>query len=143
MAARFWMAVLLAAVLAAPATAGDEPAEKEKEGLKATFIKGTYAMQGRCEAWAAIEAGGDKNVETVPETLTEDGFSAWEGGCGFASIAEKVKGRRWVAEMACGDEAEEYKETDTFDLDPTTGHITVTVDGNKSVFVRCDAAKGN
>ena len=55
-----------------------------------------------------------------------DRFSAWEGGCSFISIKEKVKGRRWVAKMACGDEAEEYEETDTFDLDPATGHITVT-----------------
>ena len=121
------------AVLAVPAWAEE----------KAAFIKGTYAMEGRCAAWAAIEKGGDKNVETVPETLTAEGFSMWEGGCSFVSIKETVKDRQWVAKMDCAEAADESEETDTFDLDPATGNITVTVEGNKSVFVRCDAAKGN
>lgn len=133
---KIWgLAVALLSVVSGAAAA--------ETAVRGSFIKGIYAMEGRCTAWAAIEAGGDRTVETVPETLTEDGFSAWEGGCSFISVKEKTKGRRWVAKMACGDGNEEYEETDTFDLDPVTGNITVTVEGNSSVFVRCDAAKGN
>ena len=109
--------------------------------LKADFITGTYVMEGRCGMLAKIEAGGDKNVETVPETLTSDGFNTWEGGCSFTSIKEQTKGRVWVAKMACAEEAEENEETDTFELNPADNSINVTVDGKVSRFVRCDADK--
>lgn len=109
----------------------------------AAFVKGTYAMEGRCAAWEVIENGGDRNAGTVPETLTSKGFDMWEGGCSFVSIKETVKGRQWVAKMACAEAADESEEVDTFDLDPATGNITVAVEGKTSVFVRCDAAKGN
>lgn len=108
----------------------------------ASFINGTYAMEGRCEKWAAIQNGGPKSVETVPETLTAAGFESWEGGCEFLSIKEKVKGRKWTARMECWDAAEHTFETDTFELDPKSGNIKVTTDGKPSVFVRCDEGKG-
>lgn len=107
-------------------------------GEKAGFIDGTYVMNGRCEAWRAIRDGGPMNVETVPETLTADGFRTWEGGCSFSSIKEIEPGRRWLARMSCTEAAEEWVEEDTFELDATTGKITVTVEGKASQFERCD-----
>jgi hypothetical protein len=123
-----------ALVLAFPAAAAE----------KATFIEGIYAMEGNCEAWAAtqMDDSGAAGPGAV-EILTEDGFKTLEGGCTFVRIEEKAKGRRWVARMNCTGDAGEGEETDTFELDPASGHITVTVDDNKSDFVRCDAAKGN
>jgi hypothetical protein len=120
-------------VNAAPASAGE----------KADFIEGTYAMEGRCEALAAIKAGAPKNVSTVPETLSADGFDGWEGGCTFGSIKVLEAGKRWSSEMACAEGADEWVETDEFLLDSTSGKITVTVEGKTSVFVRCDDGKGN
>lgn len=125
---------LLLVVLAAfPAFAGD----------RASFIAGTYVMEGRCDKWRALEAGGPRNLETVPEMLTATGFASWEGGCSFESITEEKPGERWSARMACAEEAEEWSENDVFELDPRTGRLSVSVDGKTSVFVRCDEAKGN
>lgn len=116
-----------------PALAGD---------VTADFIAGTYVIEGRCEKLAKIQAGGDKNVETVPETLTSNGFESWEGSCGFKSVKEKEKGRVWVAQMECFEEAEENEETDTFELDAKDQSIMVTVDDQKTKFVHCDDDKG-
>ena len=127
--------------------AADDAQKDEPEGLKASFISGTYVMEGRCEKLKALEAGGPKNVATVPEMLTAEGFRSWEGSCDFLSIAEIEPGKKWRAEMDCVDGGEEWKETDTFTLDPATGAITVVVEDETagdetSVFIRCDGGKG-
>ncbi len=120
---------LAAAVFAvAPASA---------DGQRATFIDGVYAMEGRCEKVAALAAGGPKNVETVPETLSSEGFRSWEGGCDFISITEKEKGRVYEAQMSCVEGPEEWTQTDTFTIDAATGAITVAVDGDEHRFVKC------
>jgi hypothetical protein len=111
-------------------------------GERASFITGTYVMAGKCEKLAKLAAGTSRSVMTVPETLTADGFEGWEGGCSFISIKEKSKGRVWVATMACHEAADEWQETDTFELDPKDQSLTVTVDKKTSRFVRCDAEKG-
>lgn len=124
-------AILLAQ--AAPATAG---------GTTGDFIAGTYVIEGRCDKLAALKAGGPRNVTTVPETLTSEGFESWEGGCEFTSIKEKVKGRVYEAEMSCTDAAEEWTETDTFTVEADKS-ITVTVDQKSTRFVTCGHDKGN
>lgn len=109
--------------------------------VKGTFLgDGTYATKEGCEKLKKIAAGGDKNVETTPETLNQDGFSTWEGGCSFKSISEKDKDRRWIAVMDCAEGDTEESETDTFEkmLD---GAIKVTVEGKSTTFYRCDASK--
>ena len=117
---------------------GAAPARAE---VKGTFVgPGTYALADGCLKLAAIDAGGDKNVGTVPETLTEDGFSGWEGSCTFTKVTEKVKGRVWSADMACAEEAEEGNETDLFER-LSDRKIKVTVQGKVSLFERCDADK--
>lgn len=126
----------LAAGLPLPMTA------QAGDGKTADFIVGTYVMEGRCDKLAALEAGGSRNVETVPETLTAKGFESWEGGCTFASLKETDKGRVYEATMHCSDAAEEWTETDTFSVG-TDQSITVTVDGTSTRFVTCGPDKGN
>lgn len=112
-------------------------------GERASFITGTFVIADGCAKLAKIAAGGDRNVETVPETLDADGFHGWEGGCTFKSIVEKEAGRIWEAQLMCTDAAEEWEETDTLTLDDTAGKITVVVDDKQTEFTRCDAAKGS
>ena len=133
---RLLLPVLMAALWVSPGPAA-------MAGETASFIAGTYVMEGRCEKLAALAAGGPRNVETVPETLTAKGFDNWEGGCAFTSIQEKEKGRVWTAKLSCGQSADEWEETDTFELDPKDGSLKVTVDDATTRFVRCDEKKGN
>jgi hypothetical protein len=126
------VSVILALALAQPASAE----------VKGAFIgPGTYATDEGCKKLAVLAAGGDRNVGTVPETLTEDGFMSWEGGCTFTSFTEKEKGRIWTANLKCFEGADESKESDVFErLDD--GKIKMTVMGNAIVLQRCDADKG-
>ena len=127
----------LASLILAAALA---PALAEPTVVRATFIgEGTYATADGCKKLAAIAAGGDRNVETVPETLTENGFEGWEGACTFTSFTEIEKDRKWKALMHCFDGAEEGPESDIFERLPD-GKIKVTVMGNDTILERCDAA---
>ncbi|MGE0052912.1 MAG: hypothetical protein AB7S74_01770 [Hyphomicrobium sp.] len=110
--------------------------------VKGNFIgPGTYATADGCKKVAALAQGKERNVETVPETLTKDGFQGWEGSCTFRSITEVEKGAKWKAAMDCQEGAEEGPESDLFErLDD--GSLKVTVMGNHTIFVRCDAEKG-
>lgn len=111
--------------------------------VKGTFIgQGTYATAEGCKKLAAIAAGGDENVGTVPETLTEDGFDSWEGSCAFVSVSEVEAGKTWKAQMQCVEGAEEVEETDLFER-LSDGTLKVTQDDHVTVLQRCDAAKGN
>jgi hypothetical protein len=109
---------------------------------KGSFIgPGTYATKEGCEKLAKIATGGDRNVGTVPEALTVDGFLGWEGACSFRSVTEKVKGRIWSANMDCAEGITEESQDDTFEKLPD-GSFKVTVMDNSTIFQRCDTAKG-
>jgi hypothetical protein len=131
---RMISAILLAVTCAA------SPANSE--GVRADFIVGTFAKPGLCEKVAAIEAGGPKNVSTVTETLTAEGFRTWEGGCDFVTVTEAEKGKVYEASMRCSEGAQEWTETDKFILDPSGNAITVWVEGEKHEFVKCVSEKG-
>ena len=62
---------ILAGVLAL-----SQPSAAENE-VRADFISGVFAKEGLCKKVEAIEAGGPKNIDTVTETLTADGFRSW------------------------------------------------------------------
>ncbi len=125
---------LLGLLVCTPAAAGE---------VKGDFIgPGVYAMQGRCEKLEALAKGGPKNVETVPETLSVNGFEGWEGACTFRSITEIEKGKKWQASMDCHEGGEEGPESDIFER-LQDGSLKVTVMGKSSIFVRCDKDKGN
>jgi hypothetical protein len=107
------------------------------EGKRADFIQGTFAKPGLCDKVAAVAAGGPKNIDTVTETFTAAGFRSWEGSCDFETITEKEKGRSYEAQMRCIEGAEQWTETDTFDIDPSGQTITVWIDGDKHEYVKC------
>lgn len=131
MRARF-AAVVLATLAAAPAAAE----------VSGTFIgPGTYATAEGCKKLSVIAAGGDSNVGTVPETLTQDGFMGWEGSCTFTSFTEIEKDKKWKALMHCAEGPEEGPESDIFERLPD-GNLKVTVMDNATIFERCDAEKG-
>lgn len=112
-----------------------------EEEVKGTFIgEGTYATAEGCEKLQALAAGGDRNIETVPETLTMNGFEGWEGGCTFASFTEIEKDKKWQARLHCFDGPDEGPESDIFERLPD-GKIKLTVMGNDTILQRCDAEK--
>ena len=132
--------VALAIMLAVTATVG---AHAEVATVKGTFVgPGTYATDDGCKKLAALAAGGDRNVGTAPETLTQDGFEGWEGSCTFTSFAEIDKGKKWKVLMHCVDGPDEGPESDIFERMPD-GRLTVTIMDNATIFQRCDTDKGN
>jgi hypothetical protein len=117
-------------------------AHAEVRTVQATFMgKGTYSTAEGCKKLAALLAGGDRNISTVPETLTANGFEGWEGSCTFTSFTEIQKGKRWKALMHCVDGPEEGPESDIFERLPD-GKMKVTIMGGATVFERCDGEKG-
>lgn len=130
---------LIVGLVAVAFTAGAASAASTPAG----FIDGVYAREGQCEKWQAIEAGGPRNIETVTETLTSEGFRSWEGNCDFETITEKEKGKVYEAKMQCIEGAAEWTETNTFVLQPSGGAMTVWIEGEKHEFVRCGGKKGN
>lgn len=110
--------------------------------VKGTFIgPGTYATVEGCEKLKKIASGGNKNVGTVPEVLTVDGFLTWEGACTFRSFTEKERGRIWSANMDCAEGITEEAESDTFEK-LADGSFKVTIMGDATIFQRCDSDKG-
>lgn len=117
-------------------------ARADEATVKGTFIgPGIYATAEGCQKLSALAAGGDQNVGTVPETLTEDGFEGWEGSCTFTSVTEVEPGKKWKTEMQCAEGPDENEETDIFERLPD-GALKVTQDNHVTMFQRCDAAKG-
>lgn len=111
----------------------------EVAAVKATFLgDGTYATADGCKKLKALVNGSERNISTVPETLTSDGFESWEGGCTFTSIKEVDRDKKWAVEMHCSEGPEEGPENDTFERLPD-GKIKVTAMDNVTVFERCDA----
>lgn len=106
--------------------------------VRGTFVgPGTYATVEGCEKLRAIAAGTARNVTTVPETLTAEGFLGWEGACTFHSITEVEKGKKWTANLKCFEGADESKESDVFERLPD-GRIKVTIMGNATIFELCN-----
>ena len=103
------------------------------------FIDGTYATKEGCAKLAKLAAGKPRNVETVPETLTKDGFQSWEGSCEFTQVLEHEPGKVYIGIMYCVDAGSFYPETDLF-IRESDGTISVAVQGNDSeptVLQRC------
>jgi hypothetical protein len=102
---------------------------------------GVYAIEQGCEKLAALAAGADRNVETVPETLTQEGFQGWEGACTFKSVIEVTPGKIWKASLDCHEGAQDGPESDVFErLDD--GKIKVTIMGSAMIFERCSGGEG-
>ncbi len=140
-AGRGWAPVCAACALGLASAASTRSASGAE--VKAAFITGTWATEEGCQKLAKIASGTPKSVETMPETLTQDGYATWEGGCTFSEIKETVPGRTWSVKTACVDGAEEWSDDETIVLDETGKRLTVTVEDKTTVFVRCESGKGN
>lgn len=133
---------VLALALAILSANGMTVAMADAAAVKGTFVgPGTYATTEGCEKLAALAAGGDRNVDSVPWTLTEDGFLGWEGSCTFTSFTEIEKDKKWKALLHCSDGPEEGPESDIFERLPD-GSLKMTIMDNPTILLRCDADKG-
>lgn len=112
---------------------------------RASFIDGTYASGEGCKKLAALEAGTPRNVETVPEVLTADGFKSWEGACEFTKVFEHDPGKVWVGLMVCSEGAGIGPQTvvilkgegDSFEVADSDNE-----EEEPEVYQRCDGVKG-
>lgn len=105
------------------------------DGVKATFIVGTYATAHECKKLRAVEAGGPKNVATAPELLTAEGFHGWENWCSFASIHPAGNGHS--AKMKCGEGPDGWTDTYLFKRRGPDA-IDVTIKGKTTRHKRCE-----
>ncbi len=107
----------------------------------ATFLgTGLYATAEGCGKLKALAAGGDRNISTVPETMTEKGFDGWEHGCTFKSIAESAPGKSWKVVTACEEGESQWEDTQVFEK-TAEGTFKVTGEGEEeaTVYAVCDA----
>ncbi|HEX4892231.1 MAG TPA: hypothetical protein VFV47_03015 [Hyphomicrobiaceae bacterium] len=105
----------------------------------ASFLgDGVYTLPGGCAKLARIARGGPKNVQTTPETLNAQGFESWEASCEFTRVNVEVADRVWTTEVKCTEGPDEWTAVNRFEkIDADT--FNVTVDGETSVYKRCDA----
>lgn len=111
---------------------------------RAEFIDGTYVIaEGACEKLKALAAGSTPMISTVPFYVTADGFSFWEGGCGFASVTKSKDA--WHVIAACEENGDEYTETYSFRRSsPDSFEVTLTTPGVSDEqatplrYTRCD-----
>jgi hypothetical protein len=131
--------ILIAAALALSTAA----AAKDR----ATFLTGQYATAAQCEKLRKVEAGGPKNVGTVPELLDADGFHNWESSCEFTKIFEHEPGKQWLALMICSEGPSVTPETYVFSKNDGENSFDVSDSDDEApdTFTRCDAEakKGN
>lgn len=110
-------------------------------GQQAAFLgQGTFATESGCAQLKALSEGGDRNISTVPETLSQNGFEGWEHSCSFQSIQETEKAEQWQADVTCIEGENQWNEKLTFEK---TGDQTfkVTSDGQDEAmhYAVCDA----
>ncbi|MFN0217529.1 MAG: hypothetical protein ACKVP4_01815 [Hyphomicrobium sp.] len=130
---------MLRLILAAAVLTLSVPSRADEKGA---FIgPGVYATAEGCQKLAALDAGGDRNVGTVPETLTQNGFQGWEGACTFRSVIEVTPGKIWKASLDCHEGAQDGPESDVFER-LEDGRIKVTIMGSAMIFERCSGREG-
>ncbi len=105
---------------------------------KAAFIDGTYATPEGCRQLQALRDGASQSIETVPETLTAEGFQSWEGACRFTKTFEHEPGRVWLGLMFCAEANTMSAATFVF-LKGDDGTFEIAGDGQSEpeLYVRC------
>lgn len=111
--------------------------------VKARFIAGQFATEEGCAKLKAIDAGKPRNVETVPDVLTEDGFQGWEGNCEFTQVFEHEPGRVWVGLMVCSEGMTIVPQSYVF-IKAEDQSLEVAAAGQDApeIYKRCEAGKG-
>lgn len=107
----------------------------------AAFLgSGTYATAEGCDKLKALAAGGDRNISTVPETLTAKGFDGWEHSCTFTSVAETAPGKSWKVVASCEEGESEWEDVQFVDkVDDKTFKVKGEEDKEAMVYAVCDA----
>ncbi len=100
-----------------------------------------YTTAADCPLYRAIAAGGPRNLNTVPETLSAKGYRSWEGGCRFTNIVERYKGRLWTVSMRCSEGATENLPRTEVWRKAADGSLTVTADKKPTVLIACTIEK--
>jgi hypothetical protein len=100
----------------------------------------TYATSEGCEKLKALGAGGDRNISTVPETLTAGGYQGWEHGCTFKSVTEVEAGKSWKVVTSCEEGESQWEDTQVIDK-TGEGTFKVTGEGEEepTLYAVCDA----
>jgi len=100
----------------------------------------TYATAEGCEKLKALAAGGDRNISTVPETLSAKGFDGWEHSCTFKSVAEAEAGKSWKVVSSCEEGESQWDDTQVFEK-ASDGTFKVLGEGEEeaTVYAVCDA----
>ena len=101
---------------------------------KAGFIDGTYVLStDGCTKLKALKHGATESIGAVPWSVTAEGISYWEGGCGWSKV-KTLGARRWALTAACGEDidmsVESYEYTRT---SPTTFSVKLTTKGASEI----------
>jgi hypothetical protein len=107
----------------------------------------TYATAEGCDKLKALAAGGDRNISTVPETLTASGYEGWEHSCRVTAVTETEPGKVWKVVTECSEGESAWADTQVFEKASDTS-FKVMAEGEEepTVFAVCDAPaapKGN
>ncbi len=118
------------------ATFGPVPADEVADFLG----NGVYALPSDCAKLAQLTAGGARNIQTVPETLTRNGYKSWEGGCAITRIAPHRSLSRYTVELKCSEGAEEnVKRTEVWTTRGDT--LLVQFDGKSETYQKCETPR--
>ena len=110
--------------------------------VDAGFLGATvYTTAADCPLQKKLVAGGPRNLNTVPETLSAKGYRSWEGGCTFTNIVERYKGRLWTVSMRCSEGATENLPRTEVWRKAADGSLTVTADKKPTVLIACAIEK--
>jgi hypothetical protein len=128
--ARHAAALAVLAGLTVPAQAAD-----------ADFLgAATYATADGCSKLKALAAGGDRNISTVPETLTAKGYHGWEHDCAFKSVSQTQSGASWKVVISCEEGENTWDETQVISkTGETTFEVKAEGEDEATVYAVCDA----
>lgn len=100
----------------------------------------TYTTTEGCEKLKALGAGGDRNISTVPETLSAKGFDGWEHNCTFKSVTEAEAGKSWKVVTSCEEGESQWDDTQVFEkAGDTTYKVLGEGEEEATVYTVCDA----
>lgn len=99
----------------------------------------TYATTEGCAKLKALAAGGDRNISTVPETLSSKGFDGWEHSCTFKSVTENEAGKSWKVVSSCEEGESQWDDTQVFEKAGDTFKVLGEGEEEATVYAVCDA----
>lgn len=111
--------------------------------LTADFLgEGVFGLKSDCAKLAKLAAGGPRNIQTVPETLTRNGYRSWEGACSITRIAPHRSLARYTVELKCSEGAEEnMKRTEVWTKRGDT--LYVQFEGKTETYVKCETSRAH